>query len=314
MTIGVIMKGTNTVFRRDWVSLIFEVFTGLTLLLGLFGWMDLLILNKWFFPYNYADNKTIAPPNPLKPSETPQLISDMYNRLTPSVINVMITTVFSGGSPPEGEVMYAFMVSGEYTYPPKIEQQNAMYSTSVTLLICGVIAVPLMLLVKPLCCRPKDHVHEQNEIEFAQIAQVDNDSLAINDNRDGSEELLDNRKKQIKSIDETLKALAGDGGDHSFGEVFVHQMIETIEFALSTVSNTASYLRLWALSLAHGQLAEVFMTLSFKLVFTVNNFFVTLVVGLILWPCFWSITFFVLMCMDCLECALHTLRLHWVEF
>jgi len=87
-------------------------------------------------------------------------------------------------------------------------------------------------------------------------------------------------------------------------------MIETIEYALGTVSNTASYLRLWALSLAHGQLAKVFFNFTVGILLKDGNTF-----GL--WAAFYlffAITFGVLMIMDLLEAMLHTLRLHWVEF
>ena len=98
-------------------------------------------------------------------------------------------------------------------------------------------------------------------------------------------------------------------------DFIVASVIETIEFALGAISNTASYLRLWALSLAHSQLSSVFFEYSIGLLsrFTDNPLTDGILLSIV-FVIFGAVTFGVLLCMDLMECFLHTLRLHWVEF
>jgi V-type H+-transporting ATPase subunit a len=96
-------------------------------------------------------------------------------------------------------------------------------------------------------------------------------------------------------------------GEFDFGEICTHQGIHTIEFTLNGISNTASYLRLWALSLAHAQLSKVLWEMVF-LPTLKSGSTVMVIFGFYFWL---QMSVGILIGMEGLSAFLHALRLHW---
>ncbi|KAI3684916.1 hypothetical protein L6452_34145 [Arctium lappa] len=156
----------------------------------------------------------------------------------------------------------------------------------ILLLLLALVAVPWMLIPKPLILK-KQHEERHQGRAYAPLHSLD----------ENLESDLDDKSH-------------GGHEEFEFSEVFVHQLIHTIEFVLGSVSNTASYLRLWALSLAHSELSSVFYEKVLLLAWGFNNM-VILIIGIIV---FIFATVGVLLVMETLSAFLHALRLHWVEF
>ncbi|XP_021809192.1 V-type proton ATPase subunit a1 [Prunus avium] len=155
----------------------------------------------------------------------------------------------------------------------------------IILLLLALIAVPWMLFPKPFILK-KLHTERFQGRAYGMLGTSEMD--------------LDVEPDSARQHHE----------EFNFSEVFVHQMIHSIEFVLGAVSNTASYLRLWALSLAHSELSTVFYEKVLLLAWGYDNFVIRLI-GLAV---FAFATAFILLMMETLSAFLHALRLHWVEY
>jgi V-type H+-transporting ATPase subunit a len=242
----------------------------------LFGFMDFLVVAKWNTDYTADTNAA------------------------PGIIILMLDMAFMASEP------------SEPGFAPILGTIDEQYKIMHILMMTVVICIPLMLCIKPIYLLgfKKSSTSEVDEGDLAHggFATGDDDFVAA---AVGEGKVLKVSDDPFRLSDNVKASYAIDShGEDGAVEILIHQGIEVIEFVLGTISNTASYLRLWALSLAHSQLAKVFYDQCLMPGFESNNVILLFIAFFV----FMGATAGVLMCMDVMECFLHTLRLHWVEF
>ncbi|XP_022085666.1 V-type proton ATPase 116 kDa subunit a-like isoform X2 [Acanthaster planci] len=212
----------------------------------------------------------------------------------PSIINMFI---------------FMFLVSNK----PELYMFPGQFYLQLVLLVVALLCVPVMLFGSPVYNWFK---HRRRGLTHQHL-NTEEDSMAIPINDTLDEQFQAESSSQgVNSVEDSMDGDAGARQEFSFGEVLINQAIHTIEFCLGCVSNTASYLRLWALSLAHAELSEVLWTMVMHegLAFP---YLPTAFGWVALFPVFTAfavLTIAILLLMEGLSAFLHALRLHWVEF
>ncbi|ETO31054.1 hypothetical protein RFI_06063 [Reticulomyxa filosa] len=292
MTFGLLLKLSNHIQEHDYISIFFEFIPQLIFMVCFFGYMVFLIFYKWCIDWTTSN------------------LPD-----TPSLITVLIKMFLSPGTVDSEVQIFA--------------NKDFQALIQVIFLLLLVFSIPAMLCIKPCILRSrmsKQHGHLNGDDEkYGDRTEVQMPTLDVQDyqkmddaslhhhhshHEGGAHEMKDMEYEHSKSESHPPQPEASHGHDESFGDIVIHQLIHTIEYVLGTISNTASYLRLWALSLAHAELSEVFFDKTLRTTLESNS----IVMNVVSVAAFLMFTCGVLLIMDVLECFLHALRLHWVEF
>uniref|UniRef100_A0A673BEH6 V-type proton ATPase subunit a n=1 Tax=Sphaeramia orbicularis TaxID=375764 RepID=A0A673BEH6_9TELE len=193
--------------------------------------------------------------------------------------------------------MFLFNYS-DPTIQPLYRGQAALQSL---LVLIALACVPCMLIVKTLVMR-RQYLWRKNlgTQNFGGI-RVGNGPT-----EDEAEIIQHDQLSQHSEEEPEVK-------DFNFGDVAVNQAIHTIEYCLGCISNTASYLRLWALSLAHAQLSEVLWSMVMRIGLSSRSLGGFILLSIVFFF-FAVLTIAILLIMEGLSAFLHALRLHWVEF
>ncbi|CDQ85903.1 unnamed protein product [Oncorhynchus mykiss] len=183
-----------------------------------------------------------------------------------------------------------FLFAENKDNPPLYRGQLVVQKVLVVLALCS---VPVLLLGKPI------HQYITHKRKHRHMAGDRRPLLAENSSINAHQgEVGSHREEEV---------------DFDAADAFMHQAIHTIEYCLGCISNTASYLRLWALSLAHAQLSEVLWTMVLHNALTWQGNMGSVILFLF-FIVFAVLTVSVLLVMEGLSAFLHALRLHWVEF
>ncbi|XP_065369017.1 V-type proton ATPase 116 kDa subunit a 4-like [Calliphora vicina] len=276
MSFGLILSAFNYIHKKNYVDLILVFLPQLTFLVSIFAYLVFLIFFKWL----YYGGHTQTPYN---------------SACAPSILIVFINMLLMKGpeEPPPGCDTWMFELQ------PYLQ---------MILLSLALICIPVLLAGKPIYFM----------IQEKKIQKIKNEALRKTRTRntmsDMRKSLLYNVESSVYAVKSEIPQRELDENKTDLSELWIHSGIHCIESILGSVSHTASYLRLWALSLAHDQLSTVLWNMVLKIGLTGKRGYLNSLVLFVVFI-FWSIlTVAILVVMEGLSAFLHTLRLHWVEF